>query len=131
MGTVIREYLTDDLEAVVGLSIDAWAPVFASIREVLGSELFERLHGYDWHQYQQQAVEHVLRDASMHVWLAEDDGAAAGFVVAVIHADRRMGEIVMLAVAPEHQTHGIGTELTTVATDWIRHAGAPIAMVET
>lgn len=131
MEPIIREYRADDLEAVVHLSLDAWAPVFSSIREVMGPELFDRMHGDDWRQYQRRSVESVLTDDAMHVWVTEVDGAVAGFVAVVIHADRRMGEIVMLAVVPEHQTQGVGTELTTMATNWIRDAGMPIAMVET
>jgi GNAT superfamily N-acetyltransferase len=131
LGSVIREYRTDDLEAVVRLSLDAWAPVFVSIREVMGTELFDRMHGDDWRDYQRRSVESVLADHAMNVGIAEDDGAVIGFVAVVIHADRHMGEIVMLAVAPEHQTQGVGTELTTMATDWIRDAGMPIAMIET
>jgi len=43
----IRDFHERDLAALVDLSLRAWAPVFASIREVLGDEIFLRLHP-DW-----------------------------------------------------------------------------------
>jgi hypothetical protein len=39
----IRPFRPDDLDAVVELSLRAWAPVFASLRQVLGDEIFRRL----------------------------------------------------------------------------------------
>jgi hypothetical protein len=36
-----------DEEPVVALSLRAWAPVFSSMEQVLGREIFVRLHG-DW-----------------------------------------------------------------------------------
>lgn len=37
----------------------------------------------------------------------------------------------MLAVDPDDQGHGAGTDLTDFATDWLRGAGMQVAMVET
>ncbi len=43
----IRPFRPDDLDAVVEFSLRAWAPVFASLQEVLGDEIFLRLQP-DW-----------------------------------------------------------------------------------
>jgi len=56
MDVEIREYCVADEEAVVRLSLRAWAPVFASIEEVLGTEISTRLHGADWRNYQAKSV---------------------------------------------------------------------------
>jgi hypothetical protein len=42
--TIIREFRTDDLEPIVELSLRAWEPVFDSLRQVLGDDIFLRLH---------------------------------------------------------------------------------------
>jgi ribosomal protein S18 acetylase RimI-like enzyme len=131
MGSVIRAYKKDDLDAVVRLSLDAWAPVFVSIRESFGEELYARFYGGDWRSYQQQSVESVLTDEKSNVFVAESDGEVVGFVAIVVHDDRIIGEISMIAVAPEHQRKGHAAALTTFATDWIREQGIPVAMVET
>jgi GNAT superfamily N-acetyltransferase len=105
--------------------------VFASERDVMGDEIFQRLYGDDWRRQQRQDVEKVLDDEEMNVWVAEVDGDVVGFVAAVLKIDSGMGEVYMLAVDPEVQNHGLGTQLTDVATDWIREAGFSLALVST
>jgi GNAT superfamily N-acetyltransferase len=105
--------------------------VFDSERTVLGSEIFERLNGEDWRRRQQKDVEHALADDRMRVWVADADGRAVGFVAAKLDRDESIGEIYMLAVDPDHQRRGLGIELTSVATEWIRAEGLPIAMIDT
>ena len=73
MGATIRDYAPGDEEAVVELSLRAWAPVFRSMEQVLGPEIFVRLHG-DWQAFQERAVRDVLIDEAMHAWVAEAGG---------------------------------------------------------
>ncbi len=75
----IRPFEDRDAEAVVDLSLGAWAPVFASLKQVLGSEIFGRLHP-DWREDQRRAVQDVLAAKKGWVWVAEVDGSAVGFV---------------------------------------------------
>jgi hypothetical protein len=89
---LIREYQPADTEAVVGLAIRAWAPVFASLERVLGREMFARLHGSNWEDFQREAVH-------------------GGFVAVALNSDRLIGEIVMLATEPAHQGRGTGSVL--------------------
>jgi GNAT superfamily N-acetyltransferase len=126
----IREYRPEDEEAVVELSLRAWAPVFASIEEAIGHELFERLHG-DWCQNQEQSVRDSVASEGMSVWVAEAESEVIGFVAARRDGDRLMGEVWMVAVDPAHHDRGVGTLLTQFATDWLREAGMRTAMVET
>jgi len=97
----------------------------------MGDEIFERLYGDDWRRQQQQDVGKVLADEETQVWVAEVNGQVVGFVAAVLKVGSGMGEVCMLAVDPESQNHGFGTELTDVATDWIREAGLSLALVST
>jgi GNAT superfamily N-acetyltransferase len=127
----IRPYRASDVTAVVELAIRAWGPVFASLEEVLGREMFTRLHGSSWEDYQRDAVRGVLADPGMSAWVAEADGAVAGFVTATVNRERRLGEIVMVAVDPDRQGAGIGGALTRLATQWLREQGMRVAMVET
>jgi GNAT superfamily N-acetyltransferase len=73
----------------------------------------------------------VLADANNSIWVAERDGRAVGFVAVRLDEENDRGEVWMLAVDPDHQRHGIGTALTTVATEWIREAGMSVAMIDT
>lgn len=126
----IRNYTPADAEAVVALSLRAWAPVFASAEQVLGSDLLTRLHP-DWREDQEKAVRAVLADPAMHVWVAAASAQPTGFAAATLHSDRLMGEIYMLAVDPDYQRRGAGSALTQAATDWLRGSGMRVAMVET
>jgi ribosomal protein S18 acetylase RimI-like enzyme len=131
--TSIREYESDDEDPVVAFALRAWAPVFDSLEHVLGGEIFAQLHGRGsgWRSYQENAVRGTLADSSMHTLVADADGTVVGFVSARLTEDRRLGEIFMLAVDPDHQGGGIGTELTASATEWLRASGATVAFVET
>ncbi len=135
MGTIqprIRPLDDRDAEAVVDLSLRAWAPAFASLEQTLGSEIFGRLRP-DWREDQRRAVEDVCAAKKGRVWIAEVDGATAvGFVaIELHHPERGMGEISMLAVDPDHQGGGVGTALTEFALDRLKDAGMTVAMVET
>src|SRR5919107_6413092 len=103
----IRPFDDRDAEAVVGLSLRAWAPVFASLERVLGSEIFGRLHP-DWREDQRRAVEDICAAKEGRVWVAEVGASAVGFVaVELYHPGRHMGEISLLAVGPDHPRGGI------------------------
>ena len=128
---LIRFYDDRDVEAVVDLSWRAWAPVFASLEQVLGSEIFRRQHP-DWREDQRRAVEDVCAAKKGRVWVAEVGASTVGFVaVELHHPERSMGEITMLAVDPDYQGGGIGTALTEFALDRLKDAGMKVAIVET
>ena len=126
----IRPYEDRDAEAVVGLSLRAWEPVFASLEQTLGTEIFGLLHP-DWRADQQKAVEDVCAAEKFRVWVAEADARAVGFVAVALQPERSMGEIYMVAVDPDFQGGGIGTALSEFALAWIKDAGMVVAMVET
>jgi ribosomal protein S18 acetylase RimI-like enzyme len=128
---LIRPFEGGDAETVIDLSLRAWAPVFASLEQVLGSEIFRRMHP-DWRADQRRAVEGVLAAKEGRVWVADVDGTAVGFVALDLHhPERNMGEISMLAVDPDYQGRGIGTALTEFALERLKVAGMQVAMVET
>ncbi len=130
MSLRIRDFAAEDLASIVRLSLRAWEPNFVSTREVLGPDIDAALHP-NWRAFQQASVEAVCTDPTMHVSVAEVDADLAGFVAVNLHDDGRIGEVVMLAVDPEHQGRGVGTELTEFALLWIKDAGAPVAMIGT
>jgi GNAT superfamily N-acetyltransferase len=127
----IRDYRGTDEQAVVELSLRAWAPVFASMEQVLGSEIFILLHG-DWRQFQETSVRAVLAESATRAWVAEAGGRVIGFVTAAqLDPERLIGEISMLAVDPDGQGQRVGTALTEFATAWLRDSGMRVVMVDT
>ena len=130
MTPVIRPLEDRDREAVVALSLRAWAPVFASLEDVLaGSGVYSRLYPDGWSTAQRAAVGAAL--ASMYVRVAEVGGAVVGFVAVVLHDEQSMGEIHMIAVDPPYQRRGVATALIAVATAWMEEQGRTVALIST
>jgi ribosomal protein S18 acetylase RimI-like enzyme len=130
MEPLIEPYAPLHLEAIVRLSLRAWAPVFESLKDVMDGEVYGAFFP-DWRVSQQRAVEDVCADEQTKVWVAVIAGEAAGFVAVRLHQADRMGEISMLAVDPDAQGQGVGGALTAFALDQMREAGMAVAMVET
>jgi len=127
----IREFLEGDLEAVVEFSLRAWAPVFAAVRDVLGDEIFLRLHP-DWKANQSEAVRSSCTNEQRDVFVAGASGRPVGFVAVALNAfHERMGVIDIIGVDPDYQRRGISSRLTEFATEHMRSRGMDIAVVET
>jgi ribosomal-protein-alanine N-acetyltransferase len=63
----------------------------------------------------------MLASANTRTLVAEAGGAVAGFLVA--RSIREEGEILNLAVLPEHRRRGLGRELLTAGLDWLSKGG--------
>lgn len=131
MQPAVRAFEDRDHDAVIALSLRAWAPVFASLENLLcESGIYARLHP-DWRADQQRAVEEACQADNVHVWVVEVDTVVAGFVAVRLDYAARIGEIHMMAVDPEQQRTGIGSLLTSFALNRIQDSGMRVAMVET
>jgi GNAT superfamily N-acetyltransferase len=126
----IELYSEKHRTAVIDLSLRAWAPVFASLEQALGRDLYQLL-APDWRSSQEKAVADVCADAANKVWVAVADGAVLGFAAVRLHTDDSMGEIYMIAVDPDVQRQGVGTALIGQALAWMKEQGMALAMVET
>ena len=128
---VIEPYDDSQREAVVRLSLRAWEPVFASLREAMLPAVYHAFYRDDWRTAQRRAVESVCADEATPVWVAMEETKVAGFIALKLHPDDRMGEIYMIAVDPDFQQRGIATGLMNHAVDWFKNAGMSIMMAET
>ena len=126
----IREFRQGDLETVVEFSLRAWAPVFASVQDVLGDDIFLRLHP-DWRADQEQAVRSSCTNDERDVFVAVA-GGRVGFVAIALNAfHERMGVIEIIGVDPDYQRRGVSSRLTEFATEHMRSRGMDIAVIET
>jgi len=131
MQPAIRPFEDRDLDAVIALSLRAWAPVFSSLEGALGeSGVYSQLHP-DWRADQRRAVAAACSAEKIHVWVAEMHPVIGGFVAVQLDHRARIGEIYMMAVDPAYQRNGIGSLLTSFALSWIKDNGIALAMVET
>ena len=127
----IREFREGDLGAVVEFSLRAWAPVFAAVRDVLGDDIFLRLHP-DWKANQSEAVRSSCTNADRDVFVAVASERPVGFVAVALNAFHEgMGVIDIIGVDPDYQRRGVSLRLTEFATQHMRRRGMDIAVVET
>jgi ribosomal protein S18 acetylase RimI-like enzyme len=117
------------LDAVIRLSLRAWAPVFDSIQKVMDSNVYRMLHP-DWRVTQRKAVEDACSATDAEVWVAIEGDSVVGFVTVKLHS-AVLGEIYMIAVDPDYQRRGIGTGLANFALDWMKKAKRSVAMIDT
>jgi GNAT superfamily N-acetyltransferase len=121
-----------DHDAVLELAARSWAPVFASVNGVLGLELAGRLHGEDWRTHHAVEVADIVAAESTSTWVADVDGAVAGFASArVVDPARQIGEVRIVGVDPSAQRTGVGTALTRHAEAWLRDQGMAVAFIGT
>ena len=127
----IRPIGASEIEAVVRLSLLAWAPVFRSFEQVLGSAIYTRIYP-DWRTSQRAAVEQICDDsAGNNVWVADVDGVVAGFIVCSLNEEQQVGEVELLAVDLAFQNRGIGTALNEFALAEMKARDMPLAVAST
>jgi ribosomal protein S18 acetylase RimI-like enzyme len=127
----IRPACDNDTEDLVRLSLLAWTPVFASFRQVLGANIYALVYP-DWQQQQRDVVESVCMDGEKtSVWVAAVDGIVAGFIAYRLNIGDKTGEVWLLAVHPDYQNRGIGTELNGFALERMKDSGMKLAVVGT
>ncbi len=131
MNFQIRPYAPADLPAILDLSILAWEPVFTAWQEILGPQLYPVAIYPDWRKSQKEVVTTICTDEKMHSWVAAVDGIVAGFIVYELNQTSSVGEVQLLAIHPNYQNQGIGTDLNLFALEKFKEAGMKLAVVGT
>jgi ribosomal protein S18 acetylase RimI-like enzyme len=127
----IRAFAEQDLEDVLQLSLSAWEPVFRSFKQVLGPEIYPIVYP-DWRKSQREGVESTCKDTErFNILVAQVDGRVVGFLAYELNLEAETGEVMLLAVNPEYQDRGIGTELNIAALQEMKAAGMKLAVVGT
>jgi len=69
------------------------------------------------------------------VWVAEAHAMMTGFIAYTLNSQENgqddTGEVELLAVHPDYQNHGIGTELNQFALEKMKESGMKLALVAT
>lgn len=127
----IRPVYDNDVEDLVQLSLLAWTPVFDSFERILGPNIYTLIWP-DWRISQRAAIETVCKDREKAIVLvAELEGVVVGFLAYELNTKDKIGQVQLLAVHPEYQNLGIGTELNKFALLEMRESGMKMARVET
>jgi GNAT superfamily N-acetyltransferase len=131
MNFQIRPGGNHDVEELVRLSLLAWEPIFDSFRQIMGPAIYTIVYP-DWQTTQRETVETFCKERENTVLLvAELDGNVVGFLVYELNRKDKTGEVQLLAVHPDYQNQGIGTELNNFALIKMKEGGMKMAVVGT
>lgn len=130
MNMHIRSFRTDDLGAIVELSLLAWEPVFASFEQMLGKQIYAHIFP-DWKDAQEEVVRKYCTKDDATVLVAELDEQVAGFLSYELNQEENAGETTLLAVHPNFQSQGIATRLNNRALQEMKEHGMKLAVVGT
>jgi predicted N-acetyltransferase YhbS len=129
MNVIIRPYKTGDINDLITLTLQAFEPIFISFEKILGPHIYPIIYP-DWRKNQTEGVEKISQDEKISLLVAEVDGKVVGYIAYELSNDKT-GEVQLLAVLPEYQNHGIGTQLNTFALQKMKEGGMKLAVVST
>jgi GNAT superfamily N-acetyltransferase len=109
----------------------AFAPIFASFRSILGDEIYQAAQARDDQGHADLLASLLLPDSNWEVYAVEHQRIVIGFVAVRLDHDRKVGEIGLNAVHPEHAGKGVGTAMYEFAVDRMKAAGMQVATVGT
>ena len=127
----IRPYELADLDEVLAITEHAWEPVFPLMREDIQDYVYDAFYPNGWRARQLADVKATCNDENTAMWVAEHDAALAGYMGLRVHPEDSMGEIYIIAVAPDCQRQGVGAALMEFAFGWMRDQNLKMAFVET
>ncbi len=127
----IRPFMDEDLDAIIQFSLLAWEPVYSSFAQILGSPIYPLIYP-DWRQREHEGISAICQNkAQFNVLVAEVKGKVVGFLAYELQKEWATGIIQKLAVHPDYQNDGIGTELNITALQEMKAAGMIKAEVGT
>lgn len=126
---IIRDLTETDRSRVIEIALAAWAPIYASFRQILGEELYIKQHP-DWRTEKAGHIESAFNGGIFLV--AEQANTILGFV-SFFPETRVPGiaEIGNNAVHPDFQGQGIAQLLYEEAFSRLRSRGIKSVMVRT
>ena len=129
MNAQIRPFKSSDINDLITLTLLAFEPVFISFEKILGPCIYPIIYP-DWRKRQKEGVEYLSTNTKINLWVAEVDGIVIGYIAYELYDDQT-GEVQLLAVHPDYQNRGIGTQLNNLAFQKMKAGRAKLAIVST
>jgi GNAT superfamily N-acetyltransferase len=125
----IRPFRPGDLSALQRIRQAAFAPVFRSFRDIVGGEIAAIALASAEAEQGQLLDTICAADPLHHVLVATAGSEVVGFVSFTIDAEKRMGEIGLNAVHPDHAGRGIGSRMYRHAMARMKGLGVTVVTV--
>jgi ribosomal protein S18 acetylase RimI-like enzyme len=127
----IRPVESPDISAIIDLSLSAWSPVYISFRNILGSDIYKAIWP-DWQASKRKSIGKLVdENSSVFAFVAEFETTVVGFISCKLDSETKTGTVQYLAVHPDYQSRGIGTELNEFALSMMQQNGIIMAVAET
>ena len=124
----IRQFRDEDFDAVLKITLLAFAPIHESFHNILGDQIFNIVYP-DWRESYRQYLKSLTRSQDKENFLvAEENDLVIGYIVYSMNADKKFGELGLNAVHPDHQNKGVGFQMYESVLTRMKEQG--IALVE-
>jgi RimJ/RimL family protein N-acetyltransferase len=122
---------TEDTARLEAIRREAFAPVCASFRAILGDEIYDLAQAREDEAQVDLLASMLSRESGWEVYVVEVADEVVGFVCFLLNDDTKLGEIGLNAVDPSHAGKGIGTEMYKFTVAQMKEAGMKVATVST
>lgn len=127
----IRAFVPADRPALQAIREVAFAPVFASLRALVGEKIAALVSASAEAEQARLLDELCAAGSGYQVLVVEEAGTIVGFVTFTIDVTGRIGEIGLNAVHPRHAGRGLGTWMYEQVLERMKDQGAAVATVAT
>lgn len=124
----IRPFQPSDRSRILDITVTCFEGV--SIDRNIETK-FGVIGGHDWAWRKRRALEAEMDANPGDIFVAEVDGACAGYITTRIDPATKIGVIPNLAVDPAFQKHGLGRKLIDTAIAHARQRGMLFLKIET
>lgn len=118
----IRQLVPHDVPECVVLGVEAFRTVYTSCEQAFGTDLVNRFIP-DWEAAQAAQIESLCTSADGRSFVAVEWDAVVGFLVARPNDATGLASIVTIAVHPDSQRRGIGSQLVEESLGEMRRLG--------
>ena len=127
----IRHARSEDAPRLQAIRQAAFAPVFASFRSLLGSDIYDLAQRRQDEAQGELLAKLLAGEPGWTLYTAASGDEIVGFVAVQVDPATEMGEIGLNAVDPVHAGKGVGTVMYEFALARMREAGMKVATVAT
>lgn len=131
MNIMFRKANSDDHEALEHLRAEAFRPVFASFKRILGEEIYELAQRREDEEQVNLLAAMFSVKSEWRLYVAEVEDELVGFVSFKTNPETTVGEIGLNAVKPAFAGKGIGTAMYDFAHAEMKAAGVRVSTVAT
>ncbi|HYG89909.1 MAG TPA: GNAT family N-acetyltransferase [Azospirillum sp.] len=127
----VRPFKPGDLPALQHIRQAAFEPVFRSFREIVGAEIATIAFAHADAEQAKLLDDICTAGSGHHVLVVTAGDEIVGFVSFTLDTAKRMGEIGLNAVHPDHAGRGLGTWMYEHVLARMKEFGAVLATVGT